>query len=342
MDAAGPEPQGRTGEFEAADAVGRQPDAARGDLRHRLERLPFGHPSSPYDDSGSSRAGSGIARLRELELPLPEESSGEQSGDRGADQTGAGPADLPADSTWAEALPELRAQWERHLQRWPSAETARADRTSDEPGSWRGDGGQYLNAEENLAAGHALERVRTAETEVTQTLRSVESAVPGAQLVGLKFCLKGDERYKEKVADDLRAMPDRTISEITSNVPDSLRYTFQFSSFVYVDGYQIVCQRLQNDGHRMALNRNSWTSHQYRGINSRWHTPDGQLFEVQFHEPESFAAKQLSHTAYERIRNRATGSTERRELYVFQSKVSAAIPIPNGTLEVPDYHQESG
>jgi hypothetical protein len=337
MDAAGPEPQGRTGEFEAADAVGRQPDAARGDLRHRLERLPFGHPSSPYDDSGSSRAGSGIARLRELELPLPEESSGEQSGDRGADQTGAGPADLPADSTWAEALPELRAQWERHLQRWPSAETARADRTSDEPGSWRGDGGQYLNAEENLAAGHALERVRTAETEVTQTLRSVESAVPGAQLVGLKFCLKGDERYKEKVAEGLALKQERTVNSVMNAIPDALRYTCQFESADYAEGYHAVCRELQSRGCELILCRNSWSSTQYAGINTRWQVAAGQNFELQFHTIESFEAKQLTHGAYERLRNPQTDRREMGELRDFQQRVVSVVRPPRQTEQIRDF-----
>ena len=42
------------------------------DLEQRLERLPLGHPSSPYHDDGSSKPP--VVRLKDLELPLPGES----------------------------------------------------------------------------------------------------------------------------------------------------------------------------------------------------------------------------------------------------------------------------
>ncbi len=41
------------------------------DLRQRLERLPHGHPSSPYHDDGTPRPP--LVRLKNLELPLPGE-----------------------------------------------------------------------------------------------------------------------------------------------------------------------------------------------------------------------------------------------------------------------------
>ncbi|HEX6856012.1 MAG TPA: hypothetical protein VF204_12015, partial [Streptosporangiaceae bacterium] len=37
-------------------------------LRRRLDRLPHGHPSSPYHDDGTARPAP--VRLRDLELPL--------------------------------------------------------------------------------------------------------------------------------------------------------------------------------------------------------------------------------------------------------------------------------
>jgi hypothetical protein len=42
---------------------------SRADLRLRLERLPAGHPSSPYNDDGTRKLPE--PRLRDLELPLP-------------------------------------------------------------------------------------------------------------------------------------------------------------------------------------------------------------------------------------------------------------------------------
>ena len=41
------------------------------ELLLRLDRLPDGHPSSPYHDDGTRK--SPVMRLKDLELPLPDE-----------------------------------------------------------------------------------------------------------------------------------------------------------------------------------------------------------------------------------------------------------------------------
>ena len=59
---------------QGADSPGAADRPARGstaDLRQRLERLPQGHPSSPYHDDGTPKPP--LARLKNLELPLPGE-----------------------------------------------------------------------------------------------------------------------------------------------------------------------------------------------------------------------------------------------------------------------------
>ena len=81
--------------------------------------------------------------------------------------------------------------------------------------------------------------------------------------------------------------------------------------------------------------KNSWEGDQYKGINTQWREPaTAQLFEVQFHTQASYEAKQLSHSAYERIRNPQTSDTELPELEDFQRKVCAKIPIPPGATDI--------
>ena len=48
----------------------------------------------------------------------------------------------------------------------------------------------------------------------------------------------------------------------------------------------------ENLGYEMCQSRNSWDDAEYKGINTRWVTEGGQRFEVQFHTPESFHARQ--------------------------------------------------
>ena len=96
--------------------------------------------------------------------------------------------------------------------------------------------------------------------------------------------------------------------------------------------------RLTAQGFELAKPlKNSWGSDQYRGINTQWREPEtGQLFEIQFHTRASFEAKQLSHGAYERIRNPQTPEAELDELEGYQRQVCGKIPIPLGAAEV-DY-----
>ena len=48
-------------------------------------------------------------------------------------------------------------------------------------------------------------------------------------------------------------------------------------------------ERLESVGYQMIFRANRWVDDpEYRGMNSRWLTPDGDRFELQFHTPESF------------------------------------------------------
>lgn len=288
-------------------------------LQHRGGRLPPGHPSSPYNADGSRRPAA--ISLKELEA------------DEGADNR--------VSEGWRAALPRLRGLWERHKERWPAAERSLVDRSKDEEGSWRGDSpGQYLNAEENLVTEHALDRVHDAEREVTGTMKAVEADVPGARLVGLEHRLKDMERFKEKVATELRAKPDRSIGEITGRMADAVRYTYQCDVDNYVGNYDSICSGLELHGSELILRRNFWDNLDYRGINTRWLTSNGQVFEVQFHTADSFQAKQLTHGAYERLRTKAAPSAERPELESFQQAATSNVRVPAGVAAITNYRKD--
>jgi len=323
------------------------------DLRQRQRGLPDGHPSSPNHEDGSPRPPtvdlSKLESAAETDRHEPRQanqeavraSQPERSHDRPEhEESQQEHADDRASEGWRAALPRLQGLWERHTDRWPTEQQSPADRSTDEPGSWRGDAGHYLNYEENLVTEHALERISKAEPDVSRMMKTAETIAPGIRLVGLQYCLKGEDRFKEKISEECRAMPDRSIGEIARNVPDAVRYTYQLEMEGYVDCYWDLCERVKQHGNEMVLSRNSWNSAQYKGINTRWRTAGGQPFEIQFHTPESFEAKQLTHQAYERIRSPATTSSERRELFAFQAEVSTMIPVPTGAHGVPDYRKD--
>jgi hypothetical protein len=125
-------------------------------------------------------------------------------------------------------------------------------------------------------------------------------------------------------------------------VPDALRYTFCFEAANYSDGYRDIKQRLEVRDYKMVYSKNHWRDDsEYKGINTRWITPQGQRYEVQFHTPESFHAKQqVTHTSYERLRNPLTRDGERSELRAFQRDVCSWIIVPEDAASIPDYHKE--
>ena len=217
---------------------------------------------------------------------------------RGAGDTGARDA-------WAEALPALQKAWERHEQQFP--ERSRAAPRSQADGGWLADGDRRLTPEQNADASKACEDIRTEGREVIlPAMRRVEAADPDRRLAGLDHMLKGEDRLKEKVADYLRA-PGTTVREAVDTVPDAVRFTLTYNSERYAEGVLSDVDRLKSEGFELIKLKNLWAEEQYKGINSQWRRPEtGLRFEMQFHTPESLEAKELTHGAYERIRNPAS------------------------------------
>jgi hypothetical protein len=349
-----PQPAQRVGQDRSDSPIRRTADSP-GDLRERLKHFRDGHPSSPNHEDGSPREPAPDLSKFEAAPEAHEHepgSSGQAAGRAGRAERPEGKAartdghpGYAGDGNsegWRAALPQLQTLWERHAERWPAEQQSPVDRSTDEPGSWRSNDGHYLNYEENLVTEHALERISKAEPDVSRIIKTAETVEHGVHLVGLQYCLKGEDRFKEKISEECRAMPDRSIGEIARNVPDAVRYTYRLATEKYVDCYFDLCDRMKQNGNEMVLSRNFWSSTQYKGINTRWRTTTDQLFEIQFHTSESFEAKQLTHQAYERIRSPATTSSERKELFAFQAEVSTMVPVPTGALSIPDYRKDEG
>jgi hypothetical protein len=249
--------------------------------------------------------------------------------------------DEPGGRYW-DKVPRFLDQAAELGERWSAERRAVPDSPDDPPGSFRSDGGFYLNPERHAEAVAAIDRVRKAEPGISADLQAVERENKhGGWLQGLEFCRKGDDRLKEKVAEQLKAEPRMTAGEVLCQVPDAIRYTFCMESPSYARGYCSIKAQLESHGYEMYLSKNSWSNREYKGINTRWVTQDGQRFEVQFHTPESFHAKQkVTHDAYEQIRNPMTPGDQRKEWRDFQRAVSAAIQVPDGAAEIPDYKKE--
>jgi hypothetical protein len=143
----------------------------------------------------------------------------------------------------------------------------------------------------------------------------------------------------------MRSTPGITPMQALASIADVVRFTFTYGESAYTAGVRNDVERLEAAGFTQVERRNTWSSEQYKGINTRWREPDsGVIFEVQFHTQASLEAKELTHGAYERIRSNddETAETIREvtELKTFQLKVNGKIPIPPGVMEYEDYRPE--
>jgi hypothetical protein len=244
-----------------------------------------------------------------------------------------------AHDAWVRAVPDLRAAWDKQEEKYP--ERTRAAPRVQPDGTWVADGGRRLTPDQNAEASRACAEIRARGRDVIlPALRRVEAADSTRTLAGLEHMLKGEDRLKEKVADELTAKPWTTITLAIDRVVDPIRFTFVFSPQRYAEGTLSDVERLKAEGFELIKLKNLWADDQYKGINSQWRSPDARVrFEVQFHTPESLEAKELTHQAYERIRGSASPG-ERYELKAFQRQVNALLIVPAGTDEIKDFPEK--
>jgi hypothetical protein len=295
--------RGRRGhELDAPDATPEVARPARTDLAARLGKLSDRHPSWR-----------GYADAPARSLPEQRAASDDR---RPADST---------DSAWRRAVDRFTADWRQHQERWPRS-SDKAERVK-----------LSLEAERQLARG--CDQIRAVEPQITDRLRAIEAEQPDRRLAGLKHRVKDDDRTKEKAATYLRTTPGFSPDEALA-ISDAIRYTFVYRDSGYCDGVQADITRMKAAGFELLRLRNHWADSEYKGINAQWREGEtGQRFEVQFHTTASFEAKELTHDAYERVRDpaEATSRRELQELARLQGALSALIPRPPGADDIRNH-----
>jgi hypothetical protein len=246
-----------------------------------------------------------------------------------------------AQDGWAEAVPKLLASWRMLKEKYGYEERAEPAPQAD-GGSWRGKGGRTLDAASNAEIDLGYARIReVGENVIAPAILRVAAEDPTRALAGFDHRIKGEDRLKEKISDRMRSK-GRSATEALAQISDVVRFTFTYQETAYTDGVRKDLERLETAGFTQVERRNTWTSDQYKGVNTQWLEPrSGVRFEVQFHTQASLEAKELTHQAYERIRtvteSTPTAERETAELRLFQRRTNSVIPIPPGVSDIDDY-----
>jgi len=294
-------------------------------------------PDRPMRVMQTDSGGTDRDSQRSRELPDPDErgraydaARAHVSAETPADASPSQRPDAGDQGSYWNEVPRFGNMWAKHERRsWPEGPSAEADHSGD-------------RTELAEATAEVVDRVREAEPRLSADAQAIEQDnKQGGWLAGFEHRLKGEGRLREKIAEVLQVEPQLTTAGALRENPDAIRYTYCFEPQKYTNGYYDIKERYESRGHEMYYSQNYWTNPEYKGINTRWVTPEGERFEVQFHTPESFHAKHhVTHLAYERIRNLATSDEERDKLKVFQREVSSWVRVPDGAADIPNYRKE--
>ncbi|HKX29540.1 MAG TPA: hypothetical protein VJ302_17755 [Blastocatellia bacterium] len=145
----------------------------------------------------------------------------------------------------------------------------------------------------NLAvARDLLAKARKAEPRVTSDITRLAKGT-GGKMEGLEFRLKSEESLARKLKDTP-----------PNGIRDALRYTIIFDNENLSVNTNRVLDALEREGYEKLKVKNTFRPNErYQGINTSFRSPEGQVFELQMHTPESFNVKQnLTHEVYEELR----------------------------------------
>lgn len=178
-----------------------------------------------------------------------------------------------------------------------------------------------------------MERARAVEPAVSADLQAIADA-HGGQLLGYDFRLKSESSLERKVGDKTRE--GMTREQAAGAIKDSLRYTVGLDPDRYTDGVSGALTTLESKGYEITEAKNYWQpGDPYSGLNMVAQHPDGHVFELQFHTPDSYAMKEHdNHVLYERYRAADTPVAERRELYATMAQKWDDVVVPTGVMAI--------
>jgi hypothetical protein len=129
-----------------------------------------------------------------------------------------------------------------------------------------------------------------------------------------------------------------SIQDAATNLGDTVRYTIQFSADKFADGVSKTLDDFKSEGFEAVKVKNFFNNdpqNSYRGINCVFRdTSSNQLFEVQFHTPESSFAVSVAHPLYEAARLLDPSTPEYASEQQKMISTWQGVPIPPGVENI--------
>lgn len=181
---------------------------------------------------------------------------------------------------------------------------------------------------------NTIKAAKRAESHATKSLIEAIRAGSG-HLEGLDFRFKGKESLKRKIADK-SAKKGVSREEYARQITDALRYTSISNDESFTADFYTTKKELEQRGYVMVEITNTiWDEDKpYRGINTLIQSPNGYIFELQFHTPNSIEIKEINHKLYEEQRLATTTKEEKIKLNRQMIENAKSIKTPVNSKDI--------
>lgn len=194
------------------------------------------------------------------------------------------------------------------------------------------------------------------EAPITKTVVDAVKSI-GGTMDGLDNRLKFDQSLAKKaVADAQDPQFKGDVSKAAKGIKDGARYTAVFDNDTFAEGYQKVKEALGKMGIKEYRCKNFFTQYrdqdgtgkkkigEQKSIQCVFETEDGGKFELQFHTPESLAAKDVNHHTYKQKKEPPQGNEAWNDPRSWLMRdTSSVVPDPKGVFDIEEHKRgESG
>lgn len=190
---------------------------------------------------------------------------------------------------------------------------------------------ETIEEQADRIAGQLVAKAEKSEPHITPVIEGAVDA-HGGWMEGLEHRLKTHESTKRKLIE--KAKRKRTDARgAAAGLSDIVRYTAVIPTDDYSPGVRATLDALAKQGFRPTMTNNYWPQGDaYSGLNILL-AGKGQDFEVQFHTPESFAAKDANHLDYEVSRDTTRPLEERQLAWARMVEAWDKVLMPDGALD---------
>lgn len=184
-----------------------------------------------------------------------------------------------------------------------------------------------------------ITRARAASLGTTRDLKKLAGFKTRSKMVGLKYKVKGEGSLIRKITDDAK-FGNISHGAAADDIGDALRYTMQVKEGRYAQTVTETLRALEKKGYKVKKFTNTWgipgqPTPIYQGINTNLITPNGQVFELQFHTKSSFYTKEvLNHKMYEKWRLSSTPDSVKDILYRDMQLNQTRVPLPDNMTDM--------